>query len=250
MPLQKTDAVILRSLDHSETSKILTFYTRSSGKMTVMAKGARSNRSRFGGTLEVLNHISTLIYEKEGRDIQFLSQAEIQHSFANIRADLKRTAVALALCELLNRLEVGQEANPLLFRLLLTALTGLDAGTGDEMNTFYAFELHISDLMGFRPTFQCCIDCGGSLSFPAPFELGSGGMRCRNCREDKTTSFILDSDTAHALRALQTVHMTRLGELDFKRTTRCRVGDFLHDFLRYNVEGLHDLKALTFLTQI
>ena len=197
-----------------------------------------------------MNHIATVVYEKEGREIQFLSQAEILEPFANIRTDLKRTSVAMAICELLNYLEIGQEANSLLFRLLLTALRSIDAGAGQEMNVFHAFELHVGDLMGFKPDFQRCISCGGDLTLPAPFELGSGGMRCRNCRVDDSAAFILDGETTQALRTLQTVHMAQLGEFEFTSTAQHGVADFLHAFLRYNVEGLRDLKSLSFLKRI
>ncbi len=48
MPLQKTDGLILRSIPLGETSKILTIYSKDFGKVSIIAKGARSARSRYG----------------------------------------------------------------------------------------------------------------------------------------------------------------------------------------------------------
>ncbi len=40
MPAVRTDALVLRSVDYSETSKILTLFTRELGKVSALAKGA------------------------------------------------------------------------------------------------------------------------------------------------------------------------------------------------------------------
>ena len=64
-----SDAIVLRSIDYGETSRIVTLFTRERGKIGVMAKGARANRSRFGSTLEPLSHINVVLYYKPGRDL-------------------------------------------------------------------------------------------------------------------------------------------------------------------------------------
>ena len=91
MPLCKTEVIVLKSINYGETSKILTLYSRTSGKISVIAKGARNIKSRFGGTLEPINYLAIVFYEKESRNIQYLSQVDIIEYFPQIKKDLEKT---------------------------------------------------------------------------------------------------------------------------------------------------------------
>ncbi|MFQ5653051.1 MAG: DNA repair protein RecO [bacterium] len=248
--MQKTEAIILKSINHGETSKILTAYTRARGKISLMAKGVRNIRSRIGGAVEPLNYISMLFYEKESREIQLLSQAELLVAFPHIKASLPKTSLALAVCELVNQLEFGQEPNPLLFRLLLGALKGIDGSAGDGKNVFRAFQIHLFDIMGFRPHFHGCIGCQKSLAGTVRFDLQQGGLACETCRREHAPSVMLHHDALTGLQALQKVHLSQLNGLLESPASQNQVDMFLHAYLRSHVEGVKELKALQFLRKI
>ena len=59
-----TDAIVLRSMKYGETSKIVTLYSKKFGKIKVIAKGARSAKSKFGASLEPMMHSSVIFYKK------------------------------------------------------------------------------------------------------------------------------------------------------------------------------------------
>lgn len=250
MPLQKTEAVILRSIKQGESSKILTLYSRAFGKITAIAKGARNMKSRFGGTLELLNYVSIVFYEKENRELQFLSQAEIIDSFPQIKQDLQKTSLAMAVCELINQLEVGREPNPILFRLLLSTLKSINHACDNPMNIFRAFQIHIFDIMGFRPNFYECMGCGKRMDGAALFDLREGGLVCKKCREEGNATVVLYQEALNTLRRLQKVHLSSINGLLLTSTSEQQTDDFLQAYLHYHVEGLRDLKALKFLKKI
>lgn len=250
MSLQKTEAVILRGINHGETSKILTVYTREFGKVAVMAKGSRSSKSRFGGTLEPLNHLSILFYEKKSREVQLLNQADLISAFPAIHADLEKTAIALAVCELLNQLQVGQEPNPLLFRLLLSTLNSIAAAGNNGMNCFRAFQIHLFDIMGFRPHFYGCIGCQTSVSGSTPFDLTEGGLTCPDCRRPTVAAIVLTDETLRLLQNLQKIHISRLDGFMPSAAAQSQVDNFLRSYLHHHVEGVRELKSLQFLQRI
>jgi len=250
MPLRKTEAIILRSFDYRETSRILTLYSRTFGKIAVMAKGARNIKSRFGGSIEELNHVSIVFYEKENRDLQFLSQADVLATFQTMKSDLRATSVGMAVCELINNIEAGPTPNPLLFRLALTTLRCLDGGTSEPMCFFQAFQLHVCNLFGFRPTFDCCSACGKPVVGPAVFDLSNGGPRCTNCRMDGLQTVFLDAEALQALTRIQRIHMSKLSGVHLSTRAKHQMDDFLNAFLKYNIEGLRDLKSIKFLQKI
>ena len=73
MPILKSEGVVLRRIKYSETSLILTFYTKDQGKISLIAKGARNPKSKFVGALEPATYASIVYYHKDSRELQLLS---------------------------------------------------------------------------------------------------------------------------------------------------------------------------------
>ncbi len=250
MSLQKTEAIVLRSQKQGETSKILTLYTRAFGKIKLIAKGARSIKSRFGGCLELLSYISIVFYRKENRELQFLSQAEIIETFPRIFQDLDKTALAMAACELVNQLEVGEAPHPALFRLLLETLRGINKAGDKPINTLRAFQVRILNILGLKANFSACLKCGNPNSGVVIFDITRGGYICGNCRKAKAPGMVLEPEVLSALRAFQQASLSNLnGYLSSKKAEQ-QVDDFLLTYMRYHVEGFRELKALKFLKKI
>ena len=67
-----TSAILLRSFNYSETSKVLRFFTRDHGVMAVMAKGSRKSHGRFGGSIETFVTGELTAYVRPTRDLQTL----------------------------------------------------------------------------------------------------------------------------------------------------------------------------------
>ena len=148
MALAKSEAVVLKSQKYGETTKILTLYTLAFGKIQVIAKGARSTKGKFWGSLEMLNYVSIVFYRKENRDLQFLSQADIIKPFLRIRNELGRMSLAMIACEWINRGEQGESNNPQLFKLLVETLSGLNDVDSGLKNVLRCFQLHFLELHG------------------------------------------------------------------------------------------------------
>ena len=72
--ITKSEAIVLKSMDFRDSSKIVTFYTRSFGKLKGIAKGARQMKSKFGAALEPITRVSLVLYKKEHRDLQLISE--------------------------------------------------------------------------------------------------------------------------------------------------------------------------------
>ena len=58
----KTEAIVLRGRKQGDTSKLATLYTRDFGKIDVIAKGAREQKSKFGGALEMFARSTVVLY--------------------------------------------------------------------------------------------------------------------------------------------------------------------------------------------
>ncbi len=54
MPLEKTDAIVIRLVEFSETSLIVTLFSRQFGRLSAIAKGARRPKGPFEGAIDLL----------------------------------------------------------------------------------------------------------------------------------------------------------------------------------------------------
>lgn len=251
MPICKTEAIILRSRRQGETSKLLSLVTPDFGRMSMMAKGARSIKSHYGGVLEPLNHIAIVFYHKQGREIQYLSQADLCQSFPQIHTQLGKLTLASVACELIERHEIPGSPNPTLFRLLLRFLTSLETATKGERNVLRSFQLHYLELSGFRPNFKTCQKCHQEKrDQQAYFDFDDGGYRCFNCssEEGRTTNI-----SGLALR-----HLDFLARAPIEKATLAVVSStigkemdwLILNFFRYHIEHIQELHSIGYLQQL
>ncbi|MBN2461830.1 MAG: recombination protein O N-terminal domain-containing protein, partial [Candidatus Cloacimonetes bacterium] len=54
--------IILKKVLYRETSLILDFFSRSEGRVSMLAKGSRGEKSRHTGLLELLNELEAVVY--------------------------------------------------------------------------------------------------------------------------------------------------------------------------------------------
>ncbi len=92
-------AVVLSTLDYADADRLVTLFTRSHGKLTAFAVGARKSKRRFAGALQPFTLLRAQLVERRG-DTFRLDAADIQETFHRIREDLPRIARALYCLEL------------------------------------------------------------------------------------------------------------------------------------------------------
>ena len=146
-----SDAVVLRSIDYGESSRIVTLFTQRNGKMGVIAKGARAGKSRFGSTLEPMSHINVIIYCKAGRDLQILTEATHVRTHDALRTSLDRIETGLRIVELTSSLLQTEQEYPEVFALLAASLTALENAPARTSNIWPFFQLRLASLLGRIP---------------------------------------------------------------------------------------------------
>lgn len=149
--IHRTDAIVLRKFPYSESSLILTLFTRSQGKIQVIAKGARRIKSKFGAALQPLSYVQVVYYQKETRELQNLSDATLALPMPNIQRDLTKIRIGLQALELTQQVLEHHEPQPILFNLLLEILVRLDKLSGNEQHLFFAYQLKLLETLGFKP---------------------------------------------------------------------------------------------------
>src|SRR6185369_1438860 len=94
MAILATDAIVLHAFDYLESSRILRLVTRDGGVRSVLARGARSSRKRFGAALDLYAQGTADLQTKAGRDLDTLAAFDVVRARHQLAADLARFAGA------------------------------------------------------------------------------------------------------------------------------------------------------------
>ncbi len=252
MPIQKTEAIILKSMKFRETSKILTLYTKKYGTIKVIAKGARGLKSRFYGSLEPINYILIVFYYKEKKDLYLISQADICNYFKQIKNDLEKYSLTSIVFEIILRSEFAENSNPFLFNSVIQFLKSLDQATSHYENYFFWFLLKFLQTHGFKPRFDSCLHCGARQFEKNDFyfSISKGGLICRKCKTSDISGTILSHPTICYLQTLQDTNDYGIGGIADSKQAIKQSAYFLNKFMNYHIEGLSSLKSMDFLSHI
>jgi len=120
----RTKAIVLRRTNYGEADRILQLLTPDYGKLSVMAKGVRREKSRLAGAVELFAVSDVSLVSGKG-EIWTLTGAKMDTFFAHIMADYERMQFAYEAIKQVSR-SAEQVSDPAYFTLLQTVLASLD----------------------------------------------------------------------------------------------------------------------------
>jgi DNA repair protein RecO (recombination protein O) len=202
MALKESEAIVLRTYPLREADLLVTFFTRTEGKVRGVARSAKKSKRRFGGALEPMTYVRAFYDVRERQELARLDSCEVLESPMAQQVTYARAAALAHLAELLDELLPDHEANDAVFRLTLSVLHVL---TGEEiwMPITY-FELWMTRLVGFLPELTECIVCGKNLNGSrAYFHALADGLMCVEDKRLASSEISVESRmlAAHMFRA-------------------------------------------------
>jgi DNA repair protein RecO (recombination protein O) len=181
MPLVKTTAIILRSRKWGDADRIVTFYSKSLGKIRGVARGARRQKSRFGAALEPFSVCRLNLFEKAGDSLFRISHVDLVRSSQVLREDLNLMASAARMVNVVAAITPDGDPDLLLFDTLEQGLASLHESE-DPAFTALLFQIRLLGLTGFRPQTDHCAACGKIHAIGEPqFSPIAGGLVCLAC---------------------------------------------------------------------
>jgi DNA repair protein RecO (recombination protein O) len=189
-----TDAILLRKIEYGDHDYIITFLTRSRGKICVIAKNAKKSVKRFSGALDLfsVNHIQCSFPKKNKDALILLAQTDLENGFGNIRYDVFKTTYACYWIEMIYLwLEEGKKQEPL-YDLLFSVLDLLNRSDIRMEVLSLLFQIRFMGISGFTPRLEACEYCGTLMDDihqkKVQFDFKEGRIVCQNCLEKKTGS--------------------------------------------------------------
>ncbi len=186
MELIKDKGICIRSVDYSESSQILTFFTYAGGKVSVIAKGSRrTTKSSFSGTIEICSAGDMVYSIREGEKLGTLTEFNPTFFSTGIRKKLLALNCSFFAAELLNLFTREHDRHPELFNEAIIFLHKLDENPDSKVpSLLIAFQFSLLTYAGSMPTTDMCVNCKRKFNTGSKqyyFSVSGGGFVCRDC---------------------------------------------------------------------
>lgn len=182
--LTKDLAICIRAVDYSETSQVVTFFARASGKVSAIAKGSKRPKSAFDGAIEILS-FGEIVFSNSSREkLATLTEFQQRPGFTSLAGDLLTLNCGLFAGELVSQLTNDYDPHPQLFDSFLQFLKDMRE-TGHEkretLSLLILFQLALLREIGLLPIFSYCANCKTRYEHRVYFSSSANGLVCRDC---------------------------------------------------------------------
>ena len=245
MAIVRTEAFVLKAFRYGETSMIYRLLTRDRGVVPVIARGARSPRSRLGAAVNAFRRLDVTSYDTPGREIQTLSQAEVVSEHREIASSLEKLDVAGTWFRFLRSiLPDGAPAEPL-YALAAIALDRLERVAPASLFRWETYHrAAAAGFLGLAPRLEACMACERPLpdGRELAFSIEDGGLVCLACVPRLRP---LTGPEYGILALYHHPDWTLLEELGDPDGDERRVQALVHSFVAYHADVLphRDLRA-------
>ncbi len=205
MTLLVTDAVVLHAFDYLETSRIYRLLTREAGLQSVLARGARRSRSRYGAAVDLFAEGEAQLAIRPARELQTLTAFDVTRARPALAESLERFTGAAAITELALHF-ARDDAQPTLYDAVCRALDAIATslhGPGGARDAALGGAWHIVAELGFAPAIDVCSACHADVPHEGrvPFSHPMGGVLCAACAAVHRASRAMPASARDALRA-------------------------------------------------
>ena len=173
----KTDGIVLRATEYSDTDKLLTVLTRDRGKLTVKARNVKSGRNPMKAACQLLAYSEFTIFENRG--FLTVNEAVTKEMFLDLRQDLELLSLASYFAQVAEVISQEDSPSPQILSLLLNSMYALGKLRKPQLLVKAAFELRMACLAGYAPDLSGCAVCGNPT--PDRFNVSHGVLQCDGC---------------------------------------------------------------------
>ena len=150
--LHKTRGIVFRFTKYGETSIIVTIFTDLFGLQSYMVNGVRSKSGKgLIALYQPLMLLELIVYHKENANILRIKEVKCFHPYATLLTDIRKSAQALFLNEIINKAVKEQSHAQDICSFLFDSFEVLDRLTTNYENFHLIFLIKLSRFLGFGP---------------------------------------------------------------------------------------------------
>lgn len=180
-------ALVLRRTPYAESDYILSFLTDGLGRISALARGARSSRKRFAGVLEPFHGLALRVEQRSSSELFELRAAKLDRLRCQLVENLHALDVAGRALVWVRQTLAPHTPEPSVWigvQRLLDTLEATPPETAAVAHSRLAeFGLNLLANLGLGLEFGRCVRCGRACPerSTASVDPGRGGLVCRSC---------------------------------------------------------------------
>lgn len=241
-----SEAIVLKSFKYSDSSKIVTFFTKEEGLITAIAKGVRKKNSKYGSIIEPINRIFISYYKYPNKSLYLLSNADLNDSFKNIKSNYDKLTIALSLAELILKVQDYNEKNTNLYDLILQTLNLMDDINSNSLSLIIAFQLNLIKILGFD--FEIDKPKQNNIEKTTKYIVDFEGFFIRNDYQNENhNKYAINSNILDILHYFKKNTLDHYVDYELSRKDALITIDLLTKYISFHLDKMIHLKALDML---
>ncbi len=235
----KTSGIVLHSLKHTDSTTIITIYTRQFGRVSYIVHGVNKKKSVCrAALLQPLSIVEMDVFHTPGKNIQRLKEMRMEQTLTGIPYNPVKNSLALFLSEILFRTLRQTEPDESLYLFLENSILQLDCSETGISNFHLVFLLKLTRYLGFEPNQDEV-----SANY---FDLMNGVF----LKEKPThVHFVLPEVSVDFIRVLNAGY-SDMHNLVFSRARRANLLQSIVEYYQLHIPDFHGLHSLQVLQSL
>jgi DNA repair protein RecO (recombination protein O) len=192
------DGLVIRETAFGENDKLLTVLTADDGQMTIMAKGARSIKSKVLPLCRLFTYANFEYYERS--QYKWLSGGSVDQSFFGLSSDMTGFALSSYIVQLAGEITgEGVEAEEVL-RMTLNTLYAIEKKLYPYAQIKAVYECFAANISGFEPDLSVCSKCRKAPKADVWLDVMNGSIACEECQSKLSGSMPIEETDRYETR--------------------------------------------------
>jgi len=244
----KTKGIVIKEVNLGEADKIITIFSRHSGKISALAKGARRPKSKNVAGTQLLCYSDFVLYK--GKQMYIVNSSEVLEPFYELRNNLVNLTYSAHIVDII--FDVIQENQPAtkVLQLFLNTLYMLAKTDKSPELVTRIFEIRVLSILGYAPFVNGCMICGEGDLNKVAFSFKNCGFICSHgdCIVQDPYAVKILPGTAKALFYIVNARMNDLFSFSVSPEVLRELGKISSRYLRERLEK--DYSKLDFLKNL
>lgn len=238
--LSKCKAIVIKTINYSETSVVLTCYTDMYGIQTYMVNGVRSKKGAIRPSqLMPLTLIELEAYHQQNKNMQRIKELRCTPALKTLHFDMTKSAIGMFVSEIIYKIiREENQTDEALFGFLFSAIQLLDIK--QKVTNFPAyFLLQLSKYLGFWPK-------GTYTATTNSFDWHEGEFKAF----DPLNPSHIEPAMSQIIAELLTATFDNFDEVNVVYQKRIELHEHLLQFYQNHTDTLHEVKSHKVLAEV
>ena len=239
----ETQAIVLKTMEYSESSVIARIFTRELGYRSYIINGVRKRRqSRKAAMYRPMNMLHLTAMDNNPEKLQRVKEEGFEFRYQDLPFNVVKSAIGLFCIEVLHNCINDLLPHQSLYDFVADFYQKLD-NTANPGAIFYLyFLIRLSDHLGFSPTSNYSAQNRHFCIDKAMFTPYTGSSQ--------QVQYIIEEKASHDLFRLLETDMQEFDKIKLGRSASKEVLDCLLLYYKYHLENFRNLKSLRVLETV